>query len=77
MIGSDTDVRSLKLDVHVADEIAVASDGHGDTAGVSGRTVNGLLDVLHREIRMASVDSLEKCNLGVTSEIDILCAVGD
>ena len=65
----------LKLDVHVADEITVAGNSHGDATGVGGSTVDGLLDVLHREVGVALVLRLVEGNLGVTGKVDVLSAV--
>ena len=67
----------LHLDVHVGDEITVAGDGNRDTAVVSGATVDGLLDVLHREVSVAAVNRLEEGNLGVTGKVNVLGAVSD
>ena len=65
----------LQLDIHVTDEITVAGDSHGNAAGVAGVTVEGLLDVLHREVGVALVFRLVKGYLGVTSKVDILGTV--
>ena len=70
-------VVGLELDIHVTDEITVTGDSHGDAARVAGVTVEGLLDVLHREVRVALVLGLVKCYLGVTGKVDVLGAVGD
>ena len=70
-------VVGLELDIHVTDEITVTGDSHGDATGVAGVTVEGLLDVLHREVRVALVLGLVKCYLGVTGKVDVLGAVGD
>ena len=67
----------LQLNVHVGDEITVASDSHGDASVVRGGTVDGLLDVLHREVSVAAVDRLEESNLGVTGQVNVLSAVSD
>jgi len=69
--------RSLHFDVHVSDEITVTGDGHGDASGVSGSTVDGLLDVLHSEVGVAAVDRLEESNLRVASQVNILGTVSD
>jgi len=74
--GRDTGL-SLEFDVHVTDKVTVTGDSHGDASGASGSTVDGLLDVLHREVCVASVDSLEKGNLGVSGKVDVLGAIGD
>ena len=65
----------LELDVHVADEITVTGDGHGHAAGVGGGTVDGLLDVLHREVGVALVFRLEESHLRVTGKVNILGTV--
>ena len=75
--GSHTGGLDLEFDVHVADEITVARNGDGYAAGVSGSTVDGLLDVLHREVSVALVFSLEESYLRVTGKVDILGTVSD
>jgi len=67
----------LELEVHVTDEITVARDSHGHATGVGGGTVDGLLDVLHREVSVALVNRLEESNLGVAGQVDILGTVSD
>jgi len=67
--------RRLELDVHVTNEITVASDRDGDATGVGSGTVDGLLDVLHREVSVALVFRLEESYLRVTSKVDILGTV--
>jgi hypothetical protein len=67
--------RRLELDVHVTDKITVAGNSHGDATGVGGSTVDGLLDVLHREVSVALVLRLVEGNLGVTGKVDVLSAV--
>src|SRR5210317_608946 len=47
--GGGVDI-GLELDVHVTDEITVTGNGDGHAAGVRGSTVDGLLDVLHRQV---------------------------
>ena len=64
-----------KLNVHVTDKITVAGNSHGDATGVGGSTVDGLLDVLHREVGVALVLRLVEGNLGVTGKVDVLGAV--
>jgi len=67
----------LELEEHVADKIAVTGNGDGQTPIVTGRPVHSLLDDLHRKVRVALVDRLEKGNLGVTSKVDILSTVSN
>ena len=63
--------------VHVADQVAVASNGHRHAARRSWRTVHRLLDVLHSKVGVTLVHSLEKGNLGVTSQVNILSTVSN
>ena len=65
----------LEFDVHVTDKVTVTSDSHGHATGVGGSTVDGLLDVLHREVSVALVFGLEEGNFGVTGKVDVLSAV--
>src|SRR5210317_1462682 len=57
--GGGVDI-GLELDVHVTDEITVTGNGDGHAAGVRGSTVDGLLDVLHREVSVALVLGLDR-----------------
>ena len=69
--------RSRQFDIHVADQITVSGDRDGNTTRRSGRTVNSLFDVFHRKVCVAFVNSLEESDFWVTSQVDILGAVGD
>ena len=53
------------LEVNTVDQIAVAGDRAGNTLAKVGNTVEGLLDRLHGEVRMATVELLEERNLRV------------
>jgi len=65
------------FDVHVRDEITVAGNSHGDTAVVTGGTVDGLFDVFHSEVRVTLVHGLEESDFWVARKIDILGTVRD
>jgi len=67
----------LEFDVHVTDKVTVTSDSHRHATGVGGSTVDGLLDVLHREVSVALVFRLEESYFGVTGKVDVLGAIGD
>jgi hypothetical protein len=67
--------RRLEGNVHVADQVTVAGDRHGHAAGRGGRAVHRLLDVLHREVRVALVHTLEEGHLGLTSQVNVLGTV--
>ena len=66
-----------QFNVHVRDQIAISGDRDGDATGVRGSTVDSLFDVFHRKVSVAFVDSLEESDFWVTSQVDILGAVGD
>ena len=63
--------------VHVRDQITVSGDRDGDATTRRGSTVNSLFDVFHRKVGVAFVNSLEESDFWVTSQVDILGAVGD
>ena len=75
--GDSVSGSGLHLDVHVTDEITVTRNGDGHAAGVGGSTIDGLLDVLHREVSVALVFGLEESYLRVTGKVDILGTVSD
>jgi hypothetical protein len=64
-----------EFEVHVTNEITVTGNGNRHATGVGGSTVDGLLDVLHREVGVALVFRLVKSYLRVTSQVDILGTV--
>ena len=63
--------------VHVRNQITISGDRDGDATGRRGGTVDSLFDVFHRKVSVAFVNSLEKSDFWVTSQVDILGAVGD
>jgi len=65
------------LDIDTGNQIAVTGDRALDTLAKVADTVEGLLDRLHREVRMAAVKLLEKGNLRVGRQIHVLGAIGD
>jgi len=65
----------LEFDVHVTNEVTVTGDSDGHATRVGGSTVDGLLDVLHREVSVALVFRLEESYLGVTGKVDVLGAI--
>ena len=69
--------RGLEFDVHVTDQITVSGDSHGNATGIGGGTVDSLFDVFHREVSVAFVNRLEESDFWVTSQVDILGAIGD
>jgi len=65
------------LEVDTVDQIAVTGDRAGNTLAKVGNTVEGLLDGLHGEVRVAAVELLKERNLRVRCQVDILCTIGD
>jgi hypothetical protein len=77
-LGGGAEARlGLHFEVHVLDQVTVAGNRDRDTAVVSRRTVDGLLDDFGREVRVALVDRLEEGNLRVSRQIDVLTTVCD
>jgi len=68
---------SGQFNVHVRDQITVSGDRDGNATGGRGSTVDSLFDVFHRKVSVAFVNSLEESDFWVTSQVDILGAVGD
>ena len=66
-----------QFNVHVRDQITISGDRDGDATGRRGSTVDSLFDVFHRKVSVAFVDRLEESDFWVTSQVDILGAVGD
>jgi len=68
---------SRQFNVHVRDQITVSGDRDGNATVARGSTVDSLFDVFHREVSVAFVNRLEESDFWVTSQVDILGAVGD
>jgi len=65
------------LEVDAVDQVTITLDGARHLAAEAGRAVEGVLNGLHGEVSVAAVHHLEEGNLGITSQIDVLCAIGD
>jgi len=65
------------LEVNTVDEIAVAADRALHLLAEVRRAVERLLNRLHGEVRVATVNYLEKGNLRVARKVNILRAVSD
>ena len=59
------------------DQIAVTADGALHLLAEVGGSVEGLLNGLHGEVSVATVDNLEKGDLRVASQVDILGTISD
>jgi hypothetical protein len=65
------------LKVGAVRQITVTGDGAGHTATEVSLTVESLLDRLHSEVGVTLVANLPESNLGVTSQVNVLGAIGD
>jgi len=65
------------LQVDAVDQVAVTRDGALHLLAEVRRAVESLLNRLHGEVRVATVDHLEEGDLGVASQVDILCTICD
>lgn len=69
--------REVNLHVNAVDEVTVPGNGAGNFLAVISATVELLIDGLHREVGVTTVDNLPEGDLGVAREVDVLGAVGD
>ena len=65
------------LKVSAVRQITVTGDGAGHTATEVSLAVKSLLDRLHGEVGVTLVGNLPESNLGVTSQVNVLGAIGD
>ena len=76
-IRNSTGDSRRQFKVHVRNQITISGDRDGDATGRRGSTVDSLFDVFHRKVSVAFVNRLEESDFWVTSQVDILGAVGD
>ena len=72
-----SDLGESHLKVGAVRQITVTGDGAGHTATEVSLAVKSLLDRLHGEVSVTLVANLPESNLGVASQVNVLCAVGD
>ena len=72
----ERDLGESSLEVHAVDQVTVALDGACDCLAEARGTVERVLDRLHGEVSVTAVNHLEKSNLGVSREVNILSAIG-
>jgi hypothetical protein len=65
------------LKVSAVRQITVTGDGAGHTATEVSLAVESLLNRLHGEVGVTLVGNLPESNLGVTSQVNVLGAIGD
>jgi hypothetical protein len=71
------DLRESHLKVSAVSQITVTGDGAGHTATEVSLAVESLLDRLHGEVSVTLVGNLPESDLGVTSQVNVLSAIGD
>jgi hypothetical protein len=72
-----TDFRKSNLKVSAVSQITIAGNGAGHAATEVSLAVKSLLDRLHSEVSVTLVGNLPESNLGITRQVNVLCAVGD
>jgi hypothetical protein len=65
------------LKVSAVSQITITRDGAGHTATEVSLAVKSLLDRLHGEVGVTLVANLPESDLGVTSKVNVLGAIGD
>ena len=73
----ERDLGERGLEVHAVDEVTVALDRARHTLAEARRAIEGVLNGLHGEVRVAAVHDLEERNLRIAREVHILGAVSD
>jgi hypothetical protein len=64
------------LKVNTMNKITIAGNGASNSLAEVSSSVKDLLNRLHREVSVTTIHNLEKSNLGVSSEINILSTIG-
>ncbi len=65
------------LEIDTVDQITVTGDRARHTLAEVGNTIEGLLNGLHREVRVTAIELLKEGNLRVRREVNVLSTVGD
>jgi len=70
-------LRESNLKVCAVSQITITRDGAGHAATEVSLAIESLLDRLHSEVSVTLVGNLPESNLGVTSQVNVLGAIGD
>jgi len=70
-------LRESNLKVSAVSQITITRDGAGHAATEVGLAIESLLDRLHGEVSVTLVGNLPESDLGVTSQVNVLGAIGD
>jgi len=74
--GLEGHLRQGGLQVHAEDQVTITLNGASDPLAKVRSSVEGILNGLHGKVSVTPVHYLEKGNLGVTSQINILSTIG-
>jgi hypothetical protein len=77
VLESLANLRESNLKVGAVSQITITRDGAGHTAAEVGLAIKSLLDRLHSEVRVTLVANLPESDLGITSKVNVLGAIGD
>ena len=72
-----SDLGQSHLKVSAVSQITVTRNGAGHTTTEIGLAVKSLLNRLHSEVGVTLVRNLPESNLGVSRQVNVLCAIGD
>ena len=75
--SSDSYLRERGLEIHTINQITITLDRASHGLAETRRTVERILNGLHGEVRVATVNRLEESNLRVSSQVDVLGAIGN
>jgi hypothetical protein len=70
-------LRESRLEIHTINQITVTLDRASNGLAKARGTVKRVLNGLHGEVRVATVNRLEESNLRVSSQVDVLGAIGN
>jgi hypothetical protein len=75
--GLDGYLGEGSLEIHAVDQVTVALDRASNSLTEARGTVERVLNGLHGEVSVATVNRLEESNLRVASQVNILSAISD
>jgi len=72
----ESDLRQRGLQVHAVDQVTVALDRARNLLAEVGSAVKRVLNGLHGEVGVTTINNLKKCDLRVASQVNVLGSVG-
>jgi hypothetical protein len=77
VLQSLANLRESNLKISAVSQITITRDGAGHAATEVGLAIESLLDRLHSEVSVTLVAHLPESDLGITSKVNVLGAIGD